>query len=176
MVVALLLALGVRANRRAQVVAGSFTLLAVVFFAIPAWGRGTIYLGLGPSLIVNGYHDTWNEPRFSVVPVMLLASAVAILIAPTMSRALARRDLIQRRGIPAFALWFVIVMAVSFSQASLRGFDPSWTGRVDRVLTSDCLGRPSSTIVTVPNVLVGHTYPRTPYGYYALVVRCSNLE
>jgi hypothetical protein len=177
MAVALLLALGVGANRRAQVVAGSCTLLAVVFFAIPAWGRGTIYLGLGPSLIVNGYRDVWNEARFSVVPVMLLASAVAILIAPTMSRSLARRHVMQRLGIPAFALWFMIIMAVSFSQTTLiRGSDPSWTGRVDRVLTSDCLDRPGSTIVTVPNVLVGHAYPRVPNGYYALIVRCSNLK
>ena len=72
-VIVLLLALGTGANRRAQIIAGSFVVLAVVLFVIPAWGRGTVYLGIGPSRIVSGHHDLWVESRFSVVPVMLLA-------------------------------------------------------------------------------------------------------
>ena len=75
--VALLVILGLRANRGAQVMAVAFTVLAVIMFAVPAWGRGTIGLGL-----IEGHLDGWTDSRFSVVPVMLLASAFSILIAP----------------------------------------------------------------------------------------------
>ena len=176
-VVALLVALSIGADRRAQIVAGMFGLLAIVFFAIPAWGRGTVYLGIGPSGIVQGYQDTWGESRFSVVPVMLLASAVAILIAPIGSSSVERRRVIQRIVLPAFVVWSLIIMAVSFPQTTIRGSDSSWTGRVDRVLSSECSGRPGSTIVSVPNqVSLGPIAPKQLSGYYSLVVRCSNLE
>ncbi|HXW32951.1 MAG TPA: hypothetical protein VEJ87_00090 [Acidimicrobiales bacterium] len=176
--VTVLLILGLGADRVAHVIAGSFTLLAVVWFAIPAWGRDTVYLGLGPSWLVKGHRDTWGESRFSVVPVMLLASAVSILIASAGSGLYRRRRrIMQRIGIPVFAVWFLIVMAVSFSQTTIRGGDPSWTGRVDRVVAADCSGRPGSTIVTVPNLTaIPPPYPRVRNGYYPLVVRCSNLE
>jgi hypothetical protein len=177
-VVAVLVALGIGAHRRAQIVAGMFSLLAVVFFAIPAWGRGTVFLGIGPSSIVKGYQDTWQESRFSVVAVMLLTSAVAILIAPTGSSSVERRRVIQRISLPAFVVWSLIIMAVSFPQTTVRGSDTSWTGRVDRVLSSECLGRPGSTIVSVPNlVYLGPLFPqKLSSGYFPLVVRCSNLE
>ena len=67
-VIVLLLALGTGVNRRAQVIAGSFVLLAVVLFAIPAWGRGTVYLGIGPSRIVSGHHDLWGRVAFQCRP------------------------------------------------------------------------------------------------------------
>jgi hypothetical protein len=168
---ALLVVLAIGANRRAQVMAAGFVLLAIVMFAVPAWGRNTNYLGL-----VEGHPDRLLESRFSVAPCMLLASAVAILLSPIGSRPQRRRAM-QRIGIPAFAVWFVIVAAVSFPQTTFRGSDPSWTGRVHSVLASDCSGRPASTIVTVPNQIAPEPpYPKVPNGYFPLVVRCSNLE
>jgi LysM repeat protein len=176
-VIVLLLALGPGANRRAQIIAGSFVVLAVVLFAIPAWGRGTVYLKIGPSWIVPGHHDLWGESRFSVIPVMLLASAVAILLAPTGS-SIQRQRVMQRTGIPVFALWFLIVMAVSFPQTTLRGEDPAWISRVDRVVSSECSNRPGAKIVTVPNLVfpAPPLIPKPPAdGFYPLVVRCANL-
>ena len=66
--IVLLLALSTGADRRAQIIAGSFVLLAVVLFAIPAWGRGTVYLFIGPSSIVSGHHDLWGEYAFQRRP------------------------------------------------------------------------------------------------------------
>jgi hypothetical protein len=176
-VVAVLVALGIGADRRAQIVAGTFSVLAVPFFAIPAWGRGTLYLGIGPSSIVKGYRDTLVESRFSVVAVMLLASSVAILIGASRSSSVDRKRVIRRIGLPVFVVWWLIIVAVSFPQTTIRGSDSSWTGRVDRVLSSDCSGRPPSTIVSVPNLVhAGSIFPEKRSGYYPLVVRCSNLE
>ena len=167
--VGLLVTLGLGAGRRAQVVAWAFTVIAVILFAVPAWGRGTTYLGL-----VEGHSDLWVESRFSVAPTMLLASAFAILIAPTGAT---DRRMVQRIGVLAFAGWTALLLVASFPLSTYRGTDPSWTGRVDRVLTSKCLGRPSSTVVAVPNeVDQAPGYPKLPNGYYPLIVRCSNLE
>jgi hypothetical protein len=170
-VLVLFVVLGIGASRRAQVMASGFVLLAILMFAVPAWGRDTNFLGL-----VEGHPDRLVESRFSVVPVMLLASAIAILLSPVGSSSRQRRRAMQRIGIPAFMAWFIIVMVVSFSQTTIRGSDPSWTGRVDKVLASDCSGRPGSTIVTVPNLIApGPPYPKVYDGYYPLVARCSNL-
>lgn len=166
---ALLAIFSIGAGRRAVVTAWVFTVIAIILFAVPAWGRGTYYLGLVP-----GGSDMWTESRFSVAPVMLLASAFAILIAPT--RATDRRTA-QRIGLPAFAGWTAVLLVACFSLSTYRGTDPSWMGRVDQVLASKCVGRPPSTIVTVPNeVGPSGPYPKLPTGYYPLIVHCSNLE
>ncbi len=176
-VVAILVALGIGASRRAQVMAGTFALFSIIWFLIPAWGRNSVYLGIGPNSIVQGYRDLWGESRFSVVPVMLLASAIAILIAPTGSPSVERRSFMRRICIPTFAAWTLIVVAVSFPQTTHRGLDVAWTGRVNHVLASECSGRPGSTLATVPNLVnIGPPFPITRNGYYSLVVRCSNLE
>ena len=166
---ALLIILSIGAGRRAQVMAWVFTVMAVILFAVPAWGRDTFYLGLVP-----GGSDSWTESRFSVAPVMLLASAFAILIARTGAT---ERRTAQKLGPPAFAAWTAVLLVACFSLSTYRGTDPSWTGRVDQALASKCAGRPSSTVVTVPN-LVGQAVglPKLPNGYYPLIVRCSNLE
>jgi hypothetical protein len=178
-VIVLLLVLGIGADRRARITAGSLVVFALVLFAIPAWGRGTVFLGIGPSWIVSGHHDLWGESRFSVVPVMLLVSAISILLAPTGSSTERRQRVLQRIAIPVFALWLLIVIAVSFPQTTVRGEDPSWISRVDRVVSSECSNRPGAKTVTVPN-LVFRAPPLSPKapvgGYYPLVVRCANLE
>ena len=168
----LLLALGTRADRRAQAMATVFTLLAVIVFAVPAWERGTLYLKIGPSSLAPKGWDYWGESRFSIVPVLLLASAVAILLS-------SNPPLVRRFGIPTFAIWTLVLMVACFSQNGLRGQDPSWASRVDRVLITDCSCRPPSIVVTVPN-LISPAPPLFPHGvpggFYPVVLRCSNLQ
>jgi hypothetical protein len=167
--VVLLVGLGLGAGRRSQVMAGVFTVLAVVFFAVPAWGRGTSVLELA-----EGHGDGWIESRFSVVPVLLLASAFALVLAP--ADAPAGRQT-RRIGRAVFAGWAAVLIAACFSQSTYRGTDPTWTSRVDHVLASKCAGRPGSTMVTVPNLVAqAPPLPKLPNGYYPLTVRCSNLE
>ncbi len=165
----LLVLLAIGAERRAQVMAGALALLAVLVFAVPAWGRGTWYLRLVP-----GHMDGWIESRFSVVPVMLLVSSCAILIA---SPGGSRRRAVRRFGPPVLAAWMAILVAVCFSVSIYRGTDPSWTSRVDAVLAAECAGRAGSTIVTIPNEIGQELpYPKIPGGYFPLTVRCSNLK
>ena len=113
------------AERAVQAMAVTFTVLAVLLFAVPAWGRGTFGIGM-----VEGGRDALVSSRFSVVPVMLLASAFAILLTP----AAASRRLSTRIGQPIFAVQVAVLLIVCFSLTTYRGTDPSWTSRVDRVL------------------------------------------
>ena len=105
LVVAALLASAADAERRAQAMAGIFTVLAVVVFVVPAWGRGTNGLSLVP-----GGADAQGDLRFSIVPVMLLASAVAVLIAARRSGRLGPERIWQ----PAYAAQVALVVLVSF--------------------------------------------------------------
>ena len=148
--------------------AGAFTALAVVLFAVPAWGRGTFGLGM-----VQGGNDALVSSRFSVVPVMLLASAFAILLSP----GVAHRRLATRIGRPIFAAQVAVLLVVCFSLATDRGTDPSWTSRVDRVVGQQCSGQPGSAVVKVPNFIARvPPFPKLPNGYYPVTVRCSNLK
>ena len=74
-VLALLMLLVPGLGRRTQVMAGVFTVQAIVMYVVPVWGRGT------NGADVEG--GIYFAQRYSVIPVMLLASAFAILIAPT---------------------------------------------------------------------------------------------
>jgi hypothetical protein len=171
-VIGLLLVLAVRADWRARVMATSFSILAVIMFAVPAWERGTPYLLLGPSSVAPATTDYWNESRFSVVPVLLMASALAILLA-------SNPPSVRRFGIPIFAVWTLLLVAVCFSQSGVRGQEPSWTSRVSRAAAT-CTHLSPSSVVTVPN-MVGPAPPLFPHGspngagFYPVVVRCSNL-
>jgi hypothetical protein len=164
-VVAMLVLLAWGAGRRAQVMAGVFTVFAVVLYVVPVWGRGT------NQVLV---HEVYvSNQRYAVVPVMLLASAFAILIAPT---SVSDRRLATRIGRPTFALQAALLLVVCFSITTIRSTDPPWTSRVERVQAQHCVGRPSSTVVIIPNSSVNLLFVKAPNGLYPLTVRCSNLN
>jgi hypothetical protein len=153
------------AGRRAHVMAGVFVALAVVWYVVPVWGRGT-----------NGlvrYRDIYFDQRYEVVPVMLLAGAFAILIAPTTC---ATRRFVTRIGKPCFVALAVLLIVACFSVITIRSFDPSWTNRVDRVAAEQCRGRPPSTVVIIPNSMLDLLSARQPpNGTYPLTVPCSSV-
>ena len=165
-VLAMLVLLARGAGRRAQVMAGVFTVQALVVYVVPVWGRGT-----NENVETLGIY--WDQ-RYSVIPVLLLASAFAILIAPT---GVSVRRLATRIGCPSFAAQAVLLMVVCFSVATVRSVDPPWTTRVERVLAQHCAGRPSTTVVIIPNSTLDFVVIRKPpNGLYPLTVRCSNLK
>jgi hypothetical protein len=169
LVIAMLMLLAQGAGRRAQVMAGTFTALAIIVFSVPALGRGTVSM-----FLIEGGFDAQINSRFSVVPVMLLASAFAILVAPT---GVPNSRLASRIGRPLFVALTSLLVVVSFFALTFRSADPSWTGRVDRVWAEDCAGKPSRAVVTIPNSFL-HLLPgRVPAtGYAPLTVHCSNLK
>jgi hypothetical protein len=161
-----MLALAARgAGRRAQVMAGAFIALAVVLYVVPVWGRGT-----------NGtamFRDIYFDQRFDVVPVMLLASAFAVLIAPT---SCSTRRFVTRIARPSFVVLAAVLSVVGFSVTTIRSTDPPWTTRVERVQADQCAGRPSSTVAIIPNATLDLLSPLPiPKGAYPLTVRCSNI-
>jgi hypothetical protein len=162
-----MLALSARgAGRRAQLMAAVFVALAVVWYVVPVWGRGT-------NALVR-YRGIYFDQRYDVVPVMLLVSAFAILIVPT---SCSLRRSVTRIGRPSFAALGAVLIVVCFSVTTIRSFDPSWITRVDRVAAEQCAGRPSSTVVIIPNSMLDLLSVRqSPDGAYPLTVRCSNLE
>jgi hypothetical protein len=160
-----LLALAARGvGRRAQVMAGAFAALAVVFYVVPVWGRGTNQLVM--------WANIYFDQRYAVVPVMLLASAFAILIAPT---GCSLRRPVTRIGTPTLVAVTVLLIVVCFPVTTIRSFDPQWTTRVERVEVDHCNGRPSSTIVIIPNDMFSTFWSPGPNGTNPVTVRCSNI-
>jgi hypothetical protein len=167
LVLVLLAVVAPGAGRRAQAMAATLVATALVMFVVPVWGRGT---NMG---MVEAARDSQGSTRFSVVPVMLLASAFAILIS---SPDAVPGRLATRVGQPVFLAQVLLVGLSSFSLAPGRGLDPGWVGRVDAVVARDCRGRPGSTTAVVPNFTVKiPILPLPPGGYAPLKVRCSNL-
>ena len=99
------------AGRRSQLLALALVVTAVVVFAIPAWGRGTTSLAL-----FEGGLDQSGAPRFSVAPVLLLGSALAVLVSPVGVVIGLRR----RVGFALLASVLMLLMAVDF-----RGREPA---------------------------------------------------
>jgi hypothetical protein len=173
-VVALLVLLALGADRRVQVIAGTCVVTAVALFAGTAWERGPGVYGLSQA----GVSAT---PRYSVAPVMLVASAVALLVACREQKSnppsRIRRPL-GNAGTWLFVAQTVLVVAAGFSVVTLRGLDPSWIGRVDHVVAQQCANQPPSTLVTVPNGTGEHTFfsQRLPNGVFPVTVPCSHLR
>jgi hypothetical protein len=171
-VVAPLLVLGLIAallpglsRRRAELVV-AFTALAVIAFVVPVWGRGTnqvalalrLHSLLGPAQA--GHYNPMSS-RYSVAPVFLLASALAVGVG-------GRRVTAWTAGLrAAFVVWAVVVCAAGYSVVNLRSAGPRWTATIDRAARTHCAGQPASTKVklTVPN------RPVNP----AVVVSCGEL-
>jgi hypothetical protein len=126
----------VGASRRAQALGIVLIAYAVISFAAPVWYRNAIFL-LGP-LYIPG--------RYSVVPVLILASAGAVLVASP-----DRRDrALARFGRPVLAVQILVVIVSSFSVSNIRSVAPTWSAAVAQTYRAGCVGASPSKLVKVP--------------------------
>jgi hypothetical protein len=128
------------AGRRNQVLAGVLVLYAGAAFVLPAWGRGTETIGFGQGVY------SLNMTRYTVGPILLLMTAVAVLVAPALEP--------RVRALPAVAprvvvVWAVVVMVAGFFYPTVRGAGPAWRSESARVFAEDCDGQPSDQVVRV---------------------------
>jgi hypothetical protein len=129
------------AGRRAQMVSLVLGAYAVISFALPVWGRGTegiTSVGLAPNS---------TGVRFSVIPVFLLASAFAALIAPVGP---ARERPVTRVARPLFVGQIALLAVLGFSVTNPRSTGPAWPDMVDVTYREQCLDAPSSEQAEVP--------------------------
>lgn len=126
--VAILAVLLIGAGRTHQLLAVVFVAYAAIMFVAPAWNRQTA------------------SYRYSVIPVMLLASAVALLVAdPTRTRG----QLIARVGRWLFVAQIVVVTVIGFSGTDYRSESPNWSGSVTYTSHVTCHGVSPNRLVEV---------------------------
>jgi hypothetical protein len=153
-----------RSGRRAQLAGVAFVAYAVMLFVVPVWGRGTFVLGL-----VEGGSSADGSARFDVVPVILLASAVAVLLGPVGGRP---PRWVRQIAIPVFVAQVALLTAVNFSVVNLRSHDLSWKPKVAAIYLSKCQGRPSDRLVTIPN---NRQLAAMRLGLFPVTVPCKSL-
>ncbi len=124
------------AGRKSQVLGIVFIAYAVVTFAFPSWYRNAAGTGVFTSPF-----------RFSVIPVMMLGSAVAVLVAPADS---SRDRKIARIGRPVFAVYILLLIATGFSVTNTRSSGPTWSASVTQTYRSECLGAEPDKSVAIP--------------------------
>ena len=127
-VILILLLLLVGATRRNQVLAVVFVSYAVICFVVPTWSRQE-----APS-------------RYSVIPVMMLASAVAVLVADTGRR---RNPWVTRIAPPLFVAQILLLTVIGFSVTSYRSADPQWSKSVTATSQTKCDGASPNRLVEV---------------------------
>ncbi len=125
----LLALLLVGADRSRQLLSVVLVAYAVITFVVPVWSR----------------RDA--APRYSVIPELLLASAVAVLVADPTRRP---THWVTRLGRPLFVIQVVIVTVVGFSVTSYRSESPRWSDALMHAKASAChQASPSSKLVKV---------------------------
>jgi hypothetical protein len=148
-------------RRRWQLLAAAFLAASVLTFAVPIWARGTEYLR--PFLyLVSAY-------RYSIVPVFLLVSAVAILLAPAAGASPAVRKL----ALPIFIAQLLVVTALSFSTPASLQLD--WKTTVAATYRNDCHATPSSRIVVVQTIPIVIQSAVGAHNAYAVALPCREL-
>lgn len=129
----ILVLLLVDAERKRQLMAVVFVAYAVIIFVAPAWNRRVAV------------------PRYSVIPVMLLASAIAVLVAdPTLQRS----RWIARVGRPLFVAQVLLVTIVGFSVSTYRSDSPGWSTSVTLTSETKCHGASPNKVVGVKTDLL----------------------
>jgi hypothetical protein len=116
------------AERKRKLLAAVFAAYAVISFVAPVWSR----------------RDT--APRYSVIPVLLLASAVAVLIADPTRRG---NQWIARVGRPLFVAQVLVVAAIGFSVTTYRSESPQWSNSVTLAGKTKCQGVDPNKVVEV---------------------------
>jgi len=117
------------AERQRQLVAVVFVAYALITFVAPVWSR----------------RDA--APRYSVVPLLLLASAVAILIADPTRRG---SPWIARIGPRLFVAQVLVVTVIGFTVTTYRSESPRWSASVTSAWELKCHRISSNKVVEVP--------------------------
>ncbi len=142
---ALFAVLFVGADRGHQILAVVLTVYALIMFVAPVWNR----------------RDA--APRYSVIPVLLLASALALLVAdPTR----APSHWVTRVGRPLFVLQIAVVTILSFSVTTYRSESPTWPKAL-AMARAQCHGSPPQRRVQV------HT---DQFNAWPIILSCGDLS
>jgi hypothetical protein len=119
------------ADRARRVLATVFIAYAVVAFVVPVMVRGP---GFIPIAVGNPSY-LFAHLRFSVVPVMMLLSAVAVLIGPADGGAPQR---IARIARPLFVAYVTVITLSAFPVKNLRSSSPPWPIALRQAYERDC--------------------------------------
>ncbi len=142
----ILLLLLVGAARKNQVLAVVFASYAVICFVVPAWSRQEAPF------------------RYSVIPVMMLASAVAVLVADTSRRI---NPWITRIARPLFVAQILLLTIIGFSVTTYRSEDPQWSKSVTSTSQTRCDGASPNKLVEVPT---------DQQNYWPVTLPCRDLR
>ena len=115
------------ADRPLQVLSLVFLGYAVMIFVVPVWVRQ----------VANA--------RYCVVPIFLVASSLAVLVAP---RTRSGREFVRRIGRPVFVAQILLVTCIGFSVTNYRSLSPDWSLSVDAAQAA-CASAPADRIVTI---------------------------
>ncbi|MBI2704867.1 MAG: hypothetical protein HYX32_06210 [Actinobacteria bacterium] len=138
--IALFVTLFRHAGRRPQRAAALLMGYSVIAFVVPAWGRGTSKIGFE----IGVY--TLNMTRYTLMPILLLASAVALLIDPV---GVERSRRVATVGRKVFIVQVVIVCIIGFVTPTVRSAGPSWTAETAAVQARLCRGEPPDKVVRI---------------------------
>ncbi len=153
-----------KSGRWSQSLAPVLGILAVAMFVVPVWGRGTFALGL-----IQGGVDAQASSRFDVIPVILLGSAFALLVAPRSAAAPTR---IRRIALRVFVAQVALLAIVNFSLHTTRSFESRWSAKVALVYQHHCVGASPDKVVTIPNILPSKRFPD---GFFPVILPCRSL-
>lgn len=146
-----------KAARRERLMVLVLLAYAVILTVVPVLGRGTAASQLG----VGSY--SLNMTRYTLAPILLLVSSVAILVDP--ADGADRRPPLNPTWRQVFLVWTWMVIAVSFLTWTVRGDGPSWREQSARVYDTQCRDVPPETEVLVT----------TSPGNFALALSCRRL-
>jgi hypothetical protein len=138
-------------GRRKQGVVVAFVALALASFLVPVWGRGTNQVALVLPLhsifgSAQAGHYSPMATRYSVVPILLLAGAAAIVLG---ARRPTRPSL---AGVTraAFVTWVVAVTIVGYPVTNPRSTGPRWSTSVVSSYHAHCVRAAPAAKFAVP--------------------------
>jgi hypothetical protein len=141
------------AGRKRQALAAVLIAYALISFVAPVW-----------------YGEIANSGfRYSVIPVMMLASAMAVLIAPAGTQ---RSRIVARVGRPLFVAYVLVLTITGFSVTNVRSAGPSWSESMTHVQQTQCIGAGPNKLVQVPT-----QQPNFAFGnnVFPVILPCRDL-
>lgn len=114
--------------------------LAVLCFVVPVVVRGIDQTGFG----VGAYVQSWT--RYTVAPIVFLATAVAVLVDPPGPSGDRR---VASTGRSVFVAQVAIVTLIGLPAWTVRSDGPRWSDEVARTYDTQCVGQPGDTLVDV---------------------------
>jgi hypothetical protein len=137
--------------------------LSVVTFVLPVWGRG--------SHVLEPFAPYFVRPlgfgiatRYSVIPIVMVASAIAMLVAAPGRR---HHESLARAAGVIFAVQVVVLAVIGFPARNYKSTQLQWRPTVDLTYAQACHGQPADAVVIVLT---------SPAHSYSLRLRCRDLE